>query len=52
MNSDNCFKRSIQYPTLSDEQLLEAYTKAAKLNLDYRFIYMLENEIANRKIKK
>ena len=35
--------------TLSDELLKEAYDKAIKLNLDERFIRLLEEEMKRRK---
>ncbi|MCM3790069.1 sporulation histidine kinase inhibitor Sda [Domibacillus indicus] len=35
---------------LSDDQLLEAYNQAIKLNLDKEFSNMLEEEIERRKL--
>jgi hypothetical protein len=38
--------------TLSNQQLIEAYTQARKLNLDEEFIHMLKKEIEARNLSK
>lgn len=37
---------------LSNEQLIQAYNQAKKLNLDEGFIYMLKKEIETRNLSK
>ncbi|MBU0905238.1 MAG: sporulation histidine kinase inhibitor Sda [Firmicutes bacterium] len=42
----------MNYLNLSNDDLLEAYYQARKLNLDKKFIQLLEEEIDRRQIVK